>query len=261
MSLFHSGDSFQRTGPPRTPFSSASFSNDPTFAAGHTRRSAGDLTSKPLLKASSEEKVPESPPAKTAAPSSEKRQRSPDIAQVSDRPTKRNRQPSSRLPQLISSSSKPVSAKQMYGTRSKHPSTSRRRSDPTGVSSPEIIPDSDEENAGGSPLRLPSDIASKQPMREPRSTRATRKTPQKQRSSPVDVEEGSPSPAARQPVSDQEVDEDSEKKVPAHRARYANPRVKLFRCGSPTTSTARPAWTVPTSGHRRWTWWTSTPSS
>ncbi len=56
MSLFRSGESFQRTGPPRTPFSLAFFSNDPTFAAGHTRRSTGDLTSKPLLKASSEER-------------------------------------------------------------------------------------------------------------------------------------------------------------------------------------------------------------
>lgn len=77
---------------------------------------------------------------------------------------------------------------------------------------------------------MPSDVASKQkqPVREPRLTRATRKTPQKQGSPPIVVEDDSPSPAVRKPVSDQEVDEDPAQKVPMHRARFANPRVKLL---------------------------------
>lgn len=88
------------------------------------------------------------------------------------------------------------------------------------------MPDSDEDNEESKLLRMPPVAILKRSIKEIKSSQADNDA-QKQRFVPIVIEDNSP-PPKHSAAPNQQVNEESASRAPAHRMRLANPRVKLL---------------------------------
>ncbi|KAF8965253.1 hypothetical protein BDZ97DRAFT_1812837 [Flammula alnicola] len=206
MSLFNVGETFRPIGPPRR------------------KKSKGKSTNDAQTTPPSNEPPQQGPskPESTTKTSEKRRHISPDVIEISDsdRPKKRLRDNAS--PPFKSSSSTQRTKELRTRPEDKVPlisasALSNKQKKLRVPSSPEVIPDSDEETNGPNALRMhyasPEYPSTKSPKAQ--------ENPFKPQESPTIIQDVPNSDI------DQLFEEDPARRIPAHRVRQANPRVKL----------------------------------
>ncbi|KAF9484733.1 hypothetical protein BDN70DRAFT_872280 [Pholiota conissans] len=210
MSLFKAGEEFRPIGPPRHKHKRKVVDNAITQASHSSEEPFNHAQStNENLNLSSTRKRP---------------RQTPDVIEMPDRSPKRARESTVQLQSFASSSVLPA----VHSTRAKTisvptsiPSMSAKQTRLRRPSPSEIVPDSDEER--NEILQMPR-IKTKSATPKVTS-KAKAKTPPRQES-PIVIENDSP--RSYNAEIHQPTENDSNKPLPAHRARLANPRVKLI---------------------------------